>query len=123
MCEDALALSGDIIDIKKKTVNVHSSEIVEVSILSREGVDATTIDPLSVTLRGLPPGAEWVLPVRRGDDCKVQGREQGRPAGPRLQVRFSEGHAEDPRKPEGRADGDDLRRSYDFHGSDTILFK
>ena len=26
----------------------------------------TTIDPLTVTLRGLPPGPEWVLFVRRG---------------------------------------------------------
>ena len=42
------------------------------AIFSREGVDTTTIDPDSVTLRGLPPGAEWVLRVRQGDDCKTQ---------------------------------------------------
>ena len=70
--EDALDLSGDLIDIKKKTINVNGSETVEVAILSREGVNTTTIDPLSVTLRGLPPGAAWVLYGRRGDDCNVK---------------------------------------------------
>ena len=57
----ALDLSGDIIDIKpadkNNRINVASSATVDVAIFSREGVDTTTIDPLTLTLRGLPgPG-------------------------------------------------------------------
>ena len=81
--DDALALSGDLIDIKehkKKTISVNSTATIEVAILSREEVDTTTIDPDSVTLRGLPPGAEWVLRARRDGDCKVKDQNKdGRP--------------------------------------------
>ena len=123
--EAALELSGDLIDIKpadkKNTVNVTSTATFEVAIFSREGVDATTIDPNSVTLRGLPPGPEWVLRVRRGSDCKV--RDVNKDGQPDLVCKFAF-QADTPRTPgiqkavlTGTTSDD-----YDFHGSDTIRF-
>ena len=91
--EDALALSGDLIDIKPNdptnTVRAMSSATVNVAIFSREGVDTTTIDPDTVTLRGLPPGPDWVLAGEAEQRLQGAGCEQGRHARPRLQVRFS----------------------------------
>jgi hypothetical protein len=123
--EAALELSGDLIDIKpndkNNTVNVTSTATIEVAIFSREGVDATTIDPDSVTLRGLPPGPEWILRVRRGDDCKA--RDVNKDGMPDLVCKF----AFKPDTPRtagtqkavltGTTSGD-----YDFHGSDVIRF-
>ena len=119
---DALELSGDLIDIKKKTISVHSSATVEVAILSREGVDTTTIDPLSVTLRGLPPGAAWVLGVRRGDDCKV--KDENKDGRPDLVCKF-DFQKDTPRTPGTQKAVLTATTSdhYDFRGSDTILFK
>lgn len=124
--EAALELSGDLIDIKpndkNNTVSVKSSATIEVAIFSREGVDATTIDPLSVTLRGLPPGAAWVLGVRRGGDCKVQDvNKDGRPD---LVCKF-DFQKDTPRTPgtqKAALTGTTLSGDYDFHGSDTIRF-
>jgi hypothetical protein len=74
--ESALQLSGDLIDIKpadpNNTVKVMSSANINVAIFSRQGIDATTIDPMSLALRGLPPGPAWVVRVKRGSDCKTQ---------------------------------------------------
>src|SRR5262249_38773978 len=53
-------------------VQVMSSSIVNVAIFSRQGVDATTIDPQTLMLRGLPPGPAWVVRVRQDSDCKTQ---------------------------------------------------
>src|SRR5262249_15199848 len=58
--EEALQLSLDLIDIKphgdkKNTVVLHSSHDVPVAIYSRAGVDTTTLDQSTLTLRGLPP--------------------------------------------------------------------
>jgi hypothetical protein len=120
--EAALELSGDLINIKKKTISVHSSATVEVEIFSREGVDATTIDPGSVTLSGLPPGAEWALGVRRGDDCKV--KDVNKDGMPDLVCKF-DFQTDTPRTPgiqkavlTGITSDD-----HDFRGSDTVLFK
>jgi Metallo-peptidase family M12B Reprolysin-like len=81
--DDALDLSHDLIDIKpndkNNTINLGSTATFEVAMFSRKSadgttvdVDATTIDPSDITLRGLPPGPEWSLTVRGGGDCKTQ---------------------------------------------------
>jgi hypothetical protein len=123
--EDALALSGDIIDIKpddpNNTVKVASTATINVAIFSREGVDTTTIAPDTVTLRGLPPGPEWVLYVRRQADCKVKDVNKDGLADLECKFQFL------PDTPRvvgtqkavltGTTD-----ESYDFHGSDSVRF-
>ncbi len=86
-------------------------------------MDATTLDPLSVTLRGLPPGAEWVLYVRRGDDCKV--KDVNKDGLPDLVCKF-DFQTDTPRTPGNQKavlTGTTFDETYDFHGSDTVLFK
>jgi hypothetical protein len=81
--ETTLDLSHDLIDIKpndpNNTINSSSTATFQVAMFSRKSadgtsvdVDATTIDPFSITLRGISPGPEWSLTVRNGSDCKVQ---------------------------------------------------
>ncbi len=130
--EAALDLSHDLIDIKpndpNNTISVNSSATIEVAIFSRKSpdgttvdVDATTIDPLSVTLRGIPPGPEWILTVRGGSDCKV--RDVNKDGAPDLVCKF------DFQKDTSRTPG--IQRAvltgttsggYDFLSSDTIRF-
>ena len=57
-----------------------------------------------------------------GGDCKVKDVNKDGMPDLVCKFRFSAGHAEDPRDPEGRADGDNNLWDYDFHGSDTIRF-
>ena len=72
--EAVLDLSHDLIDIKpadkNNTINLGSTSTFGVAIFSRKSpdglsvaVDATTIDPTSVTLRGIPPGPAWSFTV------------------------------------------------------------
>jgi hypothetical protein len=75
----ALELSRDIIDVKpqgdpKNTISLMGSSVLAVAIMSRRAcddpgcpveVDTTTMDPSTVTLRGLAP-ATWVLTVKQG---------------------------------------------------------
>jgi hypothetical protein len=77
---EALDFSLDVIAVLKNPVlNSNSNETVEVAIFGRSNLDspldATNIDPASVTLRGVNP-ATWALPVKRTPggkfDCKVR---------------------------------------------------
>src|SRR5262249_43497518 len=83
--ETLLDLSLDTIQIKRNdnntTINLGTTGTFNVTMFSRIGtgtranpeVDATTINPLSITLRGFspsPPGTQpWSLTVRDGNDC------------------------------------------------------
>jgi hypothetical protein len=128
----ALDLSHDLIDIKpndpNNTISTKGSATIEVAIFSRKdpdgqnvAVDATTIDPSSITLRGLPPGPEWLLTVRRDSDCK--GRDVNKDGVPDLVCKF------DFQKDTPRTAG--MQRAvltgatsggYDFLSSDAIRF-
>ena len=73
-----------------------------------------------VTLRGLPPGPEWVLRVRRGDDCKVKDvNKDGMQTSSASSI-----FGDTPRTPGNQraALTGTTSDEYDFHGSDTILF-
>ena len=70
---EMLALSLDVIDFKpadpKNLIQTGSNQTVSVAIFSRGGdapLDATTIDPATVTLRGLAPFS-WVVSVKRAN--------------------------------------------------------
>jgi hypothetical protein len=78
--DEALELSLDRIDIKpndpNNTINTGSNVNVSVAIFSRGGdapLDATTVDPSTVTLRGTNEFT-WVVPVQQtpaGFQCRV----------------------------------------------------
>ena len=59
--------SGD----PKNTLNSHSSQMVEVAILSSDTLDATRVDQASVRLMGTG-GATWVLPVKQDTRGRFQ---------------------------------------------------
>jgi hypothetical protein len=130
--ETVLDLSLDIIDIKpadkNNTINFNTTATFGVAILSRKtpdgqsvAVDATTLDPMSMTLRGIPPGPAWTLTVRRGGDCKVQ--DVNKDGAPDLVCQFvwQPGPVVSPDLQRavltGTTDGD-----YDFLSSDIIKF-
>jgi hypothetical protein len=79
---EALNLSLDKIDIKpadpNNLISVKNSQTISVAIFSRSGdapLDATTVDPSTVTLRGTD-GFTWVVPVKQNTQgafqCKAQ---------------------------------------------------
>ena len=61
-----VGVTNDVIDIEKKRINVNGNPDIQVAILSRPdapgepGLDATTVNPASITVRGTD-GATWVL--------------------------------------------------------------
>jgi hypothetical protein len=131
--ETVLDLSLDIIDIKpadkNNTINFNSGSTFGVAIFSRKSadglsvvVDATTIDPVSVTLRGIPPGPPWTLTVRRGSDCKVQ--DVNKDGAPDLVCQFTwqPGPVVSPGLQRAVLTGTTLDGVYDFLSSDTIKF-
>jgi hypothetical protein len=131
--EAVLDLSHDIIDIKpadkNNTINLASTGTFGVAIFSRKSpdgqsvaVDATTIDPTSVTLRGIPPGPAWSLTVRRGGDCKVQ--DVNKDGAPDLVCQFTwlPGPVVSPGLQRAVLTGTTLNGGYDFLSSDTIKF-
>jgi hypothetical protein len=131
--ETVLDLSLDIIDIKpadkNNTINFNSGATFGVAIFSRKSpdgqsvaVDATTIDPMGVTLRGIPPGPAWSLTVRRGNDCKVQ--DLNKDGAPDLVCQFTwqPGPVVSPGLQRAVLTGTTLNGGYDFHSSDTIKF-
>jgi hypothetical protein len=82
---EALAISLDVIDIKPADPNNliyrNSKQSLSVAVFSRPGdaggagaLDATTINPATLTLRGVHPFT-WVIPVKltsQGHQCKNQ---------------------------------------------------
>ena len=128
----ALDLSHDIIDIKpadkNNTINLGTTATFNVAIFSRKSpdgtsveVDATTIDPATVTLRGIAPGPEWSLTVRRSSDCKVQDVDKD--GAPDLVCKFTwqPGPVVAPGTQRAVLTGA-TAGGYDFLSSDTILF-
>jgi hypothetical protein len=85
-------------------------------------VDATTIDPMGVTLRGIPPGPAWSLTVRRGNDCKVQ--DLNKDGAPDLVCQFTwqPGPVVSPGLQRAVLTGTTLNGGHDFLSSDTIKF-
>jgi hypothetical protein len=136
--EDALELSHDFIDIKpndrNNTIHLGTTGTFEVAIFSRKSpdgttvdVDATTIDHMSVTLRGLPPGSEWSLTVRADTDCTE--RDINKDGADDLVCKFRwvpvQGHI--PGNQRAALTGSappstTFPSGYDFHSSDIIRF-
>jgi hypothetical protein len=136
--ETLLDHSLDTIDIKpadrNNTINLATTATFQVAIFSRKApdgttveVDATTIDPLSMQLRGIPPGPAWTLTVRGGGtDCKVQ--DPNRDGSPDFVCQFTwqPGPVVSPINQRavltGTTDGSGVPANYDFVGSDFIRF-
>jgi hypothetical protein len=131
--DDALDLSHDIIDIKpndrNNTVNLGTTATFEVAIFSRRSadgttvdVDATTIDPASITLRGLPPGPEWSLTVRGGTDCKMQDMNKDGVADLVCKFRWDPGPVVSSGNQRAALTGTTSPGGYDFLSADLIRF-
>src|SRR4029450_3130917 len=111
-----------------------STAIFEVALLSRKSadgttvdVDATTIDPSSITLRGLPPGPEWSVTVRGGGDCRTQDVNKDGVADLVCKFRWDPGPVVSPANQRAALTGSAPPSTmspggYDFLSSDTIRF-
>jgi hypothetical protein len=123
--EDALDLSLDLIDVQpfdpKNTINVRSAANIHVAIFSRDGIDATRLDPATVTLRGAPTET-WVLTVRENQHCKTRDVNKDGRADLLCYFKLPKGTPVTPGTQRVVLEAATFDGSYYFRGSDSVRF-